>query len=135
MNDREDGSSVRSFSDGRISRLPCGDVEDLIRQQPVTVVLYYSPADHGVAELLEEFSAVAECFGEPVVFSVVDVSQPENQELRERNIVVLTPTIIYYRFGKPWDEDVGEVEIRKWLDHDSIVWRCCHTDTWLKLVR
>jgi hypothetical protein len=63
------------------------------------------------------------------------VAASENAEILEKCYVVMTPTVIYYRFGEECGDDFGENEIMKWLDHDSIVHRYGHTDTWLRLVR
>ncbi len=109
--------------------------ESFIQQQPVSVILYFTPHDVGIAAILARFSEVAGGFHEQVGFGRVDLSKSENAEILGDGVVVLTPTVIYYRFGKPSGEDVGATDVLKWLSHDDIVHSYGHTDTRLRLIR
>jgi hypothetical protein len=115
--------------------LTCETAQQFICEQPVSAILYFTPHDRGIEAVLTRLAAIAESFDELARFGKVDVAAPENVELLRDQIVVATPTLIYYRFGVPRGEDVGCVEILKWLDHASIVHFHGHTDTWLRLIR
>lgn len=109
--------------------------ESFILQQPVSVILYFTPHDDRIAAILARLSEVAGDFHEHIGFGRVDLSKPENAELIVDGIVVLTPTVIYYRFGKPSGEDIGTTDVLKWLSRDYIVHRYGNTDTWLRLIQ
>ncbi|MEX2121624.1 MAG: hypothetical protein WD847_18700 [Pirellulales bacterium] len=119
----------------RVIELNSESIEAFIRRQPVTAVVYFTPNDRRIDAILREFSAVAQTFEELVAFGSLNVAASENTEILTKCYVVMTPTVIYYRFGEECGDDLGEDKIMKWLDHDSIVHRCGHTDSWLRLVR
>lgn len=115
--------------------LTADTAEEFVSAQPVTAILYHSPNARHSRELIDEFKSVASSFAEHIAFGSVDLSTPENAILLEKAVVVIAPTLIYYRFGQPSGEDVGHDAIMKWLDLESIVHNYGHTDSWLKLLR
>jgi hypothetical protein len=118
-----------------IVELTADTAEEFVAKQPVTAILFYTPGDHRLRQLMDKFTSLANSFCEYVAFGAVDVTAAENAEFLENGIVVTTPTVIYYRFGEPSGEDVGHKAITKRLGHDSLVHCYGHTDTWLKLLR
>jgi len=118
-----------------VVELTAETAEAFVARQPVTAILFFTPGAPRERELLTEFTSVANTFKEHVAFGSVDLTAAENAELLEEGVIVLTPTVIYYRFGKPAGEDVGHEAVTKWLDRDSLVHFYGHTDTWLRLLQ
>jgi hypothetical protein len=117
-----------------VIELNSNSAEEFIRQQPVSVILYFTPQDEGVNVVLARLAEVAGTFEELVRFGTVDLSRSENAEIVEQGIIVATPTVIFYRFAAPCDEVVGAGEIAKRLDRKYVA-SCGYTDTGLRLLR
>ena len=77
-----------------VVELTADNAEAFVARQPVTAILFFTPGEHRIYELIDEFKSVASTFHEHAAFGLVDLTAAESAEFLEKGVVVITPTVI-----------------------------------------
>jgi hypothetical protein len=107
-----------------VVQLTASSFEEFLNRRPVAIVLFFTPADASVIELLHAFAALASTFdnsfNEHVAFGTVDLTTTENLELMEKGIEMITPAMHSYICGKADCDVYGHQDILEVLNDDEI---------------